>query len=323
MLTVAIPTYNRNQTLNKNLRLLLSQMQEHHASCQLLLLDNCSPTPVAETLPEVLTDFPQIRYHLMRNKVNIGANANILRCFESCETEWIWCLSDDDPILPGALDVVLQHLATYSDCLYFNFSFDSSRSQTFVTTGREEFIQRLDNAANLPWISSSVHRTEAMQAVLKFGYQFAYTMLPHVASLLVTIGEQGRCCLSANQITGVDFTPRPVEQSWSIISFALGAPMMYDLPLPFATRQVLAQKLLVTNLGESITLRNIVIQLLLSYFRGNTYCERHDNRNMLYNFDQVVYRNYYLDGRLSRRLEVAYYRLMVRFPNFTAFALRA
>nr|GFC03707.1 hypothetical protein [Tanacetum cinerariifolium] len=316
MLTIAIPTYNRNERLNKSLRLLLPQLQEQMPFCRLLLLDNCSPTPIADTLPAVLNDFPQVQYQIVRNKQNIGANANILRCFELCETEWIWCLSDDDPVLPDALAIIRQHVEAHPDCVYFNFPYDSNRKQTYYTSGIEDFIDKLDISANLPWIASAIHRTSNIQINLKYGYQFAYSMLPHVATLLISLGLRGRCCMSATRIMADNDDPTPFENHWSIITFSMSAPTIYDIPVPFSSRQALAQKLLVTHYGESINLRTVVIQLLLAYFQGNEHTERRDDGNLLYHYDQIVYRNYYLRQRVGSRLglRIAYYRWLVRFP---------
>lgn len=319
MLTITIPTYNRNERLNKSLRLLLPQLQHDPTFYKLLFLDNCSPVPIAETLPEVLDSFPDIPYQIIRNKQNIGANANIMRCFELCETEWIWCLSDDDPVLPTAVATIRQTLLDYPDYDYYNFPYADHRKHTYVTTGIEDFINQLDTSANLPWISSSFHRTANMQANLKYGYQFAYSMLPHVATLLMSLGTQGKCCMSSMLIMAENLDPTPFEHNWSIVSFAIGAPVIYDIPLPYATRQVLAKRLLVTHFGESINLRSIVIQLLLVYFTGKEGTDRFDHGNLMYNFNQIVGRNYYLRNHFGRLgLKLAYYRLMVRFPRLTA-----
>ena len=46
MLTVAIPTFNRNHLLQAAVSGLLPQLGE----CELLIIDNCSDTPVGTTL---------------------------------------------------------------------------------------------------------------------------------------------------------------------------------------------------------------------------------------------------------------------------------
>lgn len=323
MLTIAIPTYNRNERLNRSLRLLLPQISDHASFCRLLFFDNCSPVPITETLPAVMNDFPQVQYQVVRNKQNVGANANIMRCFEACETEWIWCLSDDDPVAADAITIIRQHLEAYPDYVYFNFPYDAHRPQTYLTTGIDEFVDKLDGSTNLPWIASAVYRTANIQVNIKYGYQFAYSMLPHVATLLISLGQQGKCCMSHVRIMAFNDDPTDFENHWSIVTFALGSPVVYDIPVSFATRQALARKLLFTSQGESIRLRVVVVQLLLAYFEGNEHTERFDKGNLLYQYDQVVGRNYYFYPRFSkRRVLIAYYRFLVRFPDLTGYTLR-
>lgn len=63
-----------------------------------------------EAVTRATTRFPGVQCRVVRKRANIGANANVLRCFELCETEWIWILGDDDHGLPGAVDKILAHL---------------------------------------------------------------------------------------------------------------------------------------------------------------------------------------------------------------------
>ncbi len=124
--------------------------------------------------------------------------------------------------------------------------------------------------------------------------------------------------MSAVRLMADNDDPTVFEHNWSIVSFAIGSPVMYDIPLPFASRQALARKLLVTHLGESISLPVVVSQLLLAYFFGSERIERFDKGNLLYTYDQIVSRNYYLFPRLnSRRLLISYYRLLLHFPRLT------
>lgn len=34
--------------------------------------------------------------HIIRNKKNIGGNANIIRCYEEAEAIYVWVLADND-----------------------------------------------------------------------------------------------------------------------------------------------------------------------------------------------------------------------------------
>ncbi len=305
-LTIAIPTYNRNSTLLANIQILLPQLTP---ACKLLIVDNCSDVPVADTLQGILARYPQLDYQIVRNRINIGANANIMRCMETCDTEWIWMLSDDDKVHTDAIERILKLMASRPECVYLNFSFDGVRQQSFTTRGIEDFVEKLDYSSNLPWISSSVYRASAMLSNLRFGYLYAYSLLPHVVTLLVTVGESGVCYWSDEQLINVEEASTPVEQQWSMINLALGHPVVFDLPLPAHVRAELARKLLVTNRGESISFQMVVYQLLLMSIK------QRDPQGALYFYDQICHRGYYFDSRIKRRAEIFYYRIMLRFPN--------
>ena len=99
-LTIAIQTYNRPNELLVLLHRLLPMLDSR---CKVLIVDNCSEEPVAEKQRRVLGDWPRVDLTIVRNRVNVGGGANILRCFELCQTEWLWVLGDDDLPTEGAV----------------------------------------------------------------------------------------------------------------------------------------------------------------------------------------------------------------------------
>ena len=80
-LTIAIPTYNRNEILYKNFEKLLSQITDE---CRVIIFDNCSDVPVNDTIAELVEVNSHIEISVVRNRYNIGMTANILKCFEIC-----------------------------------------------------------------------------------------------------------------------------------------------------------------------------------------------------------------------------------------------
>lgn len=100
ILTIAIPTYNRLDKVSEQVRLILPQLDEQ---VKLIVYDNCSEPDVASCF----SADELIKFKIVRNRVNVGADANIARTFENCETEWLWTLSDDDLIQSDALKTVL------------------------------------------------------------------------------------------------------------------------------------------------------------------------------------------------------------------------
>lgn len=313
LLTVAIPTYNRNQTLLRTVRALLPQLTEQ---CNLLILDNCSDVPVAETL-QGIAEVAAGQLRIVRNKVNIGLTANLLRCFEMCETEWVWLLGDDDFLQPDAIETIFHYLALHPESLLFNFPVDHVRKQLTLTTGLAELVGNLDGLSDIAFISSSVYKVAAILPNLKFGYQFAYTMHPHLAALLVTVGDNGACCLVNRQIADRGPTPVQLEQQWSLVNLALGFPTLLDLPLKPAIREDLAQKLLAAPNGEdAIGIHALAYQLLLMAIKHG------DRRSAVYYFDQICGRWYYFDRSAKRRIQLLGYRLMLRYPGLVRHVFR-
>lgn len=304
-LTLAIPTYNRNETLRENLGSLLPQLTPE---CKLLIVDNCSPTPIAETVSSLIALYPNLDVQIVRNPVNIGGNANILRCIELCDTPWIWILGDDDKVHPHAVDTVLHHIGVQNQCVLLNFACDDQRTRSYLTRGLLQLAEEVDKSANLPWISSSIYKAEAVRPYLKFGYQHCYALLPHLATLFMAIGEEGTCYFSRQQIVERESWLASPEQQWSLLNFALGFPTLLDLPLSPRVRELLAHKLLLTHQGQGIHLRGLTFQLLL------TALKERDHRNALYYYDQICARAFYFHGT-RRKVELLGGRFLIRYPQ--------
>lgn len=306
-LTIAVPTFNRNQILLDNLHHLLPQLTR---DCKLLILDNCSAVPVAETLGATLREFPALEVDIRRNRANIGANANILRCFELCDTEWLWVLSDDDTATPDAIEIIFKHIAQYPACMFLNFSSGFfNRERRIVTEGTIGLAEQVDSLGNVLFLSSGVYKADAVVANLRLGYTYAHSQ-PNFVPLFTSLGDDGVCCLSNEQI--VIWNQPSEEQQWSFINFALGIMAFLELPMDPRIRPILANKVL----ASIPPLEVFALQLLLRAARDN------DSRSALYLYDQLRYRLYYFDTDVRRKAKLFLYRLLLHFPRASATALR-
>ncbi|MGA8731553.1 MAG: glycosyltransferase family 2 protein, partial [Terracidiphilus sp.] len=110
LLTFAIPTFNRPGSLSKLLAILLEQLQEE-TRVELIVSDNASPDETADVVSRYQASGLPIRY--LRNHTNLGADRNILNCFEQSTGKYVWIFSDDDVIAPGTLDRVLRVLSSH------------------------------------------------------------------------------------------------------------------------------------------------------------------------------------------------------------------
>jgi hypothetical protein len=276
--------------------------------CRLLIIDNCSDTPVSQTMS---AGTRPDRCQVIRHVANIGANANIMRCIELCETDWLWIVGDDDKVQADAVATIFRTLASRSSICYINFSWDGVRKHTTDTVGLEGFVSKMDPSTNLPWISSCLFNSATLRANLKFGYQAAYSMLPHVATLLMSLGDKGRCYFSPEQIMDIEDGPVDAMERWSVVNLALGYSTLFDLPLRNEVRRQLAQKLFLTHQGESLPFRAVAKQLLAMSIRDS------DQGTYVYYWDQICARALYFEKSWKRWIGAGVFKVVLRFPKAT------
>jgi glycosyltransferase involved in cell wall biosynthesis len=108
LLTIAIPTYDRGQSLEQRLIEIRAQADE---SVRVLVSDNCSSDSTEAVVRAYQPTMPYLHYH--RNSVNIGFDKNILTLYRLADTRYIWFLSDDDAVLDNAIQFVLEACRKY------------------------------------------------------------------------------------------------------------------------------------------------------------------------------------------------------------------
>lgn len=107
LLTLAVPTYNRQGFLATFLAAIAPQIAAE-ARVELLISDNASPDGTLELVRAFQQQQLPIRY--LRNQTNVGADRNILQCFEQASGKYVWICGDDDVVEPSGLARVLAHL---------------------------------------------------------------------------------------------------------------------------------------------------------------------------------------------------------------------
>lgn len=108
-LSICVPTYNRSGKLRSLYEGFLRGVANAHSdSVEILISDNS--TKEHADINEALFYMAPVRY--VRNNGNLGYAGNLIQCAELCTGEFIWIISDDDPIIAEAFDDLL---ATISD----------------------------------------------------------------------------------------------------------------------------------------------------------------------------------------------------------------
>ncbi len=127
LLTLAIPTFNRSPFLAELLTSLLPQFAAlSSGTAELLISDNCSTDETESVVRQFVARGLPCRY--LRNKANLGADANFLQCLDEATGQYVWVFGDDDLLVPNAIPDLLSLLEqTEVDLVYLSsFSFSGA-----------------------------------------------------------------------------------------------------------------------------------------------------------------------------------------------------
>lgn len=180
-LSIIIPTYNRSELLQQQVRRILPQL---NSDVELILIDNKSDYDVFSLFSETELE----RFKIIVNNINIGGAANIAKCFEICETDWLWTLSDDDLIASDAVETVLSHLEEKDNTVMVNY-YDGGG---FISSGLDEFAEMTKYKSvyvNLFWMSCCIYNMRIIRDYIHIYYRAISTMQPGIV-LLVRILEK-------------------------------------------------------------------------------------------------------------------------------------
>jgi glycosyltransferase involved in cell wall biosynthesis len=310
-LTIAIPTYDREASLLRSLPVVLTQVAEFRHEVEVVLIDNASPKPVSEMVAPLLAEHDAVCVRVVRNRANVGLVGNILRCFETVETPYMWLLGDDDLIAPGALKTVLDGIDGDPEAAFHNYTYEAfDRAHPFCTVGLDEFVEKADSFATLLFMSIGVYRLDAFLPFLRFGYLYGYCWGPHLALVLASLGESGKVRFATEQLIAVN-TIEDRKKYWSVLNVFMGIPVLTDLPMKPATRRRLGR-----FLGRQLQQEQLPFHLIENWKKDG------DLDYALYTYDQISYRSYYFGATLTQRIKRFLYRLLVRFPRMGEWVIR-
>ena len=175
ILTIAIPTFNRPTKIQNQVRLLLPQLNN---SICLVVYDNFSEMPVHD----LFSESELAKFSIVRNKINVGADANIARCFENCLTKWLWTLSDDDFVKGNSVEIVFDEISKSSEAIFINFYRDKHRK----AVGFDELCYLLRNEKIY---SSSFTMSSCLYDISKLRYSLIdyYENLSSMVGTLILI----------------------------------------------------------------------------------------------------------------------------------------
>lgn len=170
LLTIAIPTFNRATYLSINLAQLCPQLCGHENDVELLISNNDSQDETDDVVKRHIDQGSHITY--IRNQTNIGSDRNIAQCFQCARGRYVLILGDDDLLLNGAVDKILNVLRSgdYGICYLAVYGYEENFNRERPPYGRcghnvvfsrqERFIRKLGIYAT--FISANVINKELL-----------------------------------------------------------------------------------------------------------------------------------------------------------------
>lgn len=128
LLSICIPTFNRERYLDETLRSITSQLTDELLSkVEICVSDNASTDGTDRLLRDYQDRFDNVV--TFRWDRNMGADYNYLKAVEIASGEYCWYLGSDDCLLPGSIDRILNLTKSGDDIIIFDRA-DSDISMT-------------------------------------------------------------------------------------------------------------------------------------------------------------------------------------------------
>ncbi len=116
LLSISIPTYNRAQMLDRQLKWLATEISGYEGDCEIIISDNCSTDNTEEVIEMWKSALsPRISFTYYSNEENIGGMANIVSCLRKATGKFVWSLGDDDFAQNGTIGYLLSKIKIHSN----------------------------------------------------------------------------------------------------------------------------------------------------------------------------------------------------------------
>lgn len=307
MLTIAIPTYNRNNEVVETISTVLPQLSD---LCRLLVIDNHSDVSVAESLAVkgvVIEDTPGVR--MISNGINVGSQANLLRCIELCDTEWLWILGDDDIPRPDAVKLILNDLPVHSvrtDLTFLNYcSPFHTRDKEVMSTGISEFLESFDDWGQINFTSLCILNATKIKPFLRFGFSYAYSWSCINACLFSCMVERGGTAFFSRTVILSEINKCDDDNKWVPLGPHMGKTILLEL-LP----EQQDKKRLALLMNQKPSLEYIIClihQLIITTDQKAHY---------IYICTNLIQRIYYFNTSFLVSLKIRLYSLLLLYPAF-------
>ncbi|WP_158236179.1 glycosyltransferase family 2 protein [Limnohabitans sp. JirII-31] len=184
LLSIFIPTYNRWGILEKTLERTLESIS---GDVRVVVVDNDSNPNGKEKVEAVIAKYPNVDCRIIKNDANLGADGNVLRCFELCKTPYVMVLGDDDYLVSDFLQKIKKFFVSNHDIGFISFQVPR-RYAKFVQRDEAfnspyDMLQVSANWAEMLFVSTSIFKKDLVMLGLEQGQRHQLTCSAHLIAL--------------------------------------------------------------------------------------------------------------------------------------------
>ena len=222
-LTIVIPTYNRRERLLNLLHSLYVQPEVMEVS--ILILDNHSNYDVKEIIekefPKEFTD----NIEVVRNRFNIGMNANLASVFLYPQTKWIWTIGDDDEATENSLSIILKDVKKHPKTSLLKYSVDNIKFDEQIIRTLPEFIsyvkERKYPQGPIIFLSNNVYNMEYVEKYLGNTLSNCYSAIGHMLPAFNALNS-GEATIIFRDTEISRFYSADENMTWSYLNTIMG-----------------------------------------------------------------------------------------------------
>lgn len=113
LLTIAIPTYNRENELSRQIEFIMKEVKDYIDQVEVIISDNSSTDSTQALLKKYREKHSELKINI--NEINLGLVGNLYKLIDLTESKYIWFVGDDDEIYEGAIGIVIEILKNNPD----------------------------------------------------------------------------------------------------------------------------------------------------------------------------------------------------------------
>ena len=229
-LTIVIPTYNRERQL---LRLLRSiERQNAIDKYYIVILNNHSDYDLEASIRDTFSGDFLDNIEIYNRPYNSGGDYNIASAFLFAKTDYLWIIGDDDEVLDGCIDIIVDDMEKYPNVPYFKYHIEghSTYNEDLLIGNMPQFKKLFKSgcfsAGDIIFLSNNVYNLKKAGQYISTSLYYSYCSVPHSIPMLRCLSDESPFVWSHREIIKYHF---PDGDHWNYVKIVTSLSTVLDI----------------------------------------------------------------------------------------------